>query len=560
MLRRPVRWRSRAALAVLACGLLGLGAARASASGVLTSFTLTPASTQAGANPDVTADLLFSYANGTDSVRSVTIDLPSGLLAAVANVPATCSPAELAANACPAGSQIGTGSVTTNVTPRVATLYLMPSPSPGDAAGFGTVVLVGSDVYTSTGTLDVVSGAGGQPVGEVKLGVPVVSGQQVNELRATMSTTTADGRSFTHLPTSCTTASSSASVETQEAGTGAGADSFIPTGCAALGYAPALSSVEVVKDASDSGAELIASFSQPNAVTESATKALVLDWPSSLTPIAGPVGPCLTGTPCTIGTAAAASPLAPPSYLSSGTVTLGGTAVAPTLTVAFPAPLPLSVTGSIDVVTGTVTFPTVPDLPLSALTVDITGPAGVGALSTNCAPGDLLARFTPQSGGATVASSRPIVYRGCPSVRPRPRPKPPRPASLSISIRNRGMFIFDARANVRLSCRGGSAGDICSGRVSLTRRKRVVRRVHGRRAVIHRTVLVARGDYAIERGQTETVTPPLTDAGLRLLRRSPDRRLRVRATATVRGGVAAHRTLRLVLTPAAPRRAARAPA
>ena len=121
------------------------------------------------------------------------------------------------------------------------------------------------------------------------------------------------------------------------------------------------------------------------------------------------------------------------------------------------------------------------------------------------------------------------------------------------------MFVFDARANVRLACRGGSAGDVCRGRVSLTTRRRVVRRVHGRRLAIHRTFLVARGGYAIERGQTETDTLPLTDAGLRLLRRSPDRRLRVRATATLRGGVAVHRTLRLTLTRAAPPRDVRAP-
>lgn len=111
------------------------------------------------------------------------------------------------------------------------------------------------------------------------------------------------------------------------------------------------------------------------------------------------------------------------------------------------------------------------------------------------------------------------------------------------------MFVFDARANVRLACTGGSAGDLCRGSVSLIRRQRIVRRVHGRRTVVHRTVLIARARYAIERGQTETDTPPLTDAGLRLLEHARHHRLRVRATATLRGGVTAHRTMRLVLSP-----------
>lgn len=535
-------------IAAIACGLLGPGAAEAS--GVLSSFTLAPAVTQAGSGPNVTADLGFSYADGTDSVRSVTIDLPSGLLASVANVPVTCSAAELTANACPAGSEIGTGSVTTNVTPRPATLYLMPPPTPGDAAGFGTVVPVDRTVYTSTGTLDVITGAGGQPVGEVKLGIPVVSGEQVNELSATMNATTADGRPFTRLPTNCATASSSASVETQEASTGTGADSFVPTGCAALGFAPSLSSVQVIKDPNDSGAELIASLSQPNALTQSATKALELDWPPSLSPIAGPVAACLSGTPCTIGTATGTSPLAPPSYLSGGTVTLGGSAHAPTLTVAFPAPLPLSITGAIDPATGRIAFPAAPDLPLSALTVDITGPTGARALSTTCAPGALVAKLTPQSGGAIVTSMRPIAYRGCPGPKPPPRARPrPRPARLNVTIRSSRALVVHRRAPATLACSGGPKGAACQGTLSLTFRERIVVRVHRRRRVIQRTIVLARARYAVASGRTRTVTLPLTAAGLRLLERSRHHSLRTQAAATVRGGSAAHRTIVVQLKP-----------
>jgi hypothetical protein len=532
---------------ILACCLLALGAVQASASGVLSSFALTPSSTQAGANPDVRADLTFSYADGTDSVRSVTIDLAPGLIASIADVPETCSPDQLRANACPAGSQIGTGSVTTNVTPRAATLYLMPPPTPGDGAGFGTVVLVGGTPYTSMGTLDVVS-VGGQPVGEVKLGVPVVSGQQVMELHATMQATTADGRQFTRMPTSCATASSSASVETEEADTGAGADSFLPTGCAALGYAPALSAVQAVKDSGDDGVELLATLSQPNAMAESATTALRLHWPASLLPDAGPDGACLIGSPCTIGTASATSPLAPPSYLSSGTVTLGGTPQAPTLNVAFPPPIPLSLTGAIDLAAGTVTFSNLPDLPLSALTIDVTGPAGAKALVTTCAAGELAATFTPQSGGATVTSTHAIAYQGCPP----PRPSPSTPQPLRVSIRSRRALVVDGHTAAKLACNGGVADSICRGRLSLTVRKRIVRRVHGHRSVRHRTIAVARARYAVASGQTRAVTLPLTDAGLRLLAHSRRHRVRVRATATLNGGTTAHRTLVLRLAPTSP--------
>src|SRR4051794_35089496 len=79
------------------------------AAGLVESFAVTPASLQAGGNPDVTADMVFDYgASATDSVKSFTMALAPGLLAAVANVPATCSQAQLGSDTCPAGSQVGT--------------------------------------------------------------------------------------------------------------------------------------------------------------------------------------------------------------------------------------------------------------------------------------------------------------------------------------------------------------------------------------------------------------------------------------------------------------------
>src|SRR6478672_1472447 len=176
---------SPAAIAIVVCGLLWLGAAPALATGVLSTFALTPSSLQAGGHPDITADLGFSYGDSTDSVEQVTIMLAPGMVASIVNVPATCSSQELGANACPAGSQIGTGSVTTNGTPRAAALYLMPAPTPSDGAGFGVVVPVGPDVYTGLGSLDIVDGVDGRPVGVVKIGVPVVRSEQVDRLVAT---------------------------------------------------------------------------------------------------------------------------------------------------------------------------------------------------------------------------------------------------------------------------------------------------------------------------------------------------------------------------------------
>ena len=48
------------------------------------------------------------------------------------------------------------------------------------------------------------------------------------------------------------------------------------------------------------------------------------------------------GGGCKIGTASATSPLVPNAALANGTVTLAGSASAPTITISFPAPFGLT--------------------------------------------------------------------------------------------------------------------------------------------------------------------------------------------------------------------------
>jgi hypothetical protein len=55
------RWRALLAVTVVACAVLGLDAGQASASGAVTGFAVTPASTQAAGDPDVSEDLTFAY-------------------------------------------------------------------------------------------------------------------------------------------------------------------------------------------------------------------------------------------------------------------------------------------------------------------------------------------------------------------------------------------------------------------------------------------------------------------------------------------------------------------
>lgn len=241
-----------------------------------------------------------------DSLEELTITLAPGLVAALASVPATCSDAQLDVADCPDAAVIGDGVAHLDgVRPLPATLYLMPSPGPDDLAGVGVVVVHQEIPYTATGSLDVTTNPDGKPVGVVKLRVPVIPNLQITRLVATMHATTADGKPFTRLPTSCATASSTATVVTSDGLTGSGQSSFVPTGCHLLAYAPSLTAVGVGEEPDRDGVDLTVVLTQPRAATESATRQLILDLPPTVVPIAGAVAACLNGTSCVIGSVTA---------------------------------------------------------------------------------------------------------------------------------------------------------------------------------------------------------------------------------------------------------------
>src|SRR5690349_10505786 len=75
--------------------------ASASASVSITSFKVTPSTTQAGAHPDLTIDTGFSLDPTSDDVKSVGVLLPQGLVGDP-NAADRCSAAMFAADTCPA--------------------------------------------------------------------------------------------------------------------------------------------------------------------------------------------------------------------------------------------------------------------------------------------------------------------------------------------------------------------------------------------------------------------------------------------------------------------------
>ncbi|MBV9607565.1 MAG: hypothetical protein JO027_20790 [Solirubrobacterales bacterium] len=393
--------RPRRAIVGLAVAVAALVGLPASAFAAGEGLTVTPTNTQAGGGTNVSATLTFAPG---DTPKTVVTSLAPGMLGNL-----NANPSCLAATQLTPACQIGTASVSTTGGPVPGTLYLVPAaPSSGDAAGID-LVTVSSPTPQYIGVSLNPSAPGGL---NLTTTFPNPAPARITSFTANF--TTLNGQEFTRLPSSCSAATSTMSA-TYYNGTAAGSASsaFAPTGCSSLTYAPTLTAA-ITRDAKDSGAALKLSIDQ--AATDSASKTIVLQFPKGLNPNLLPDAPCLTSAPCNVGSATATSPLVPSAALANGTVTLGGTISAPTISIAFPAPFAITLTGAVNLTTGAVTFSNVPDVPLTALNVTITGPNGQKAFTTDCAPASVGGAFTAQS-GATKSVSAAIAFTGC-AVKP----------------------------------------------------------------------------------------------------------------------------------------------
>jgi hypothetical protein len=390
--------RPRRALVGLVVAAAAIAALPASALAAGETLAVTPANTQAGGLTDLTAALTF--ASG-DTPKTVVTSLAPGTLGNL-NANASCLLAQQLTSAC----QIGTATVSTNATPDITgNLYLVPAQG-SDASGIEFVPPAAS------GLSNQYIGVALNPNEPAGLNLTTTFGQVagVNITKFTANFTSLGGQEFTRLPSSCSAATNTASVTyygATAAGTASG--SFTPTGCASLPYAPTLSGT-ITRDKNDIGGTL--AFGIDQAAGEAGSQTIVLTLPKGLSVNALADVPCLSGKGCDVGTATATSTLVPSVALSKGTVTLAGSALSPTITVAFPAPFAISLVGAVSLTKGTVTFNNVPDVPLTALNVDITGPNGHKAFNTNCTPGSVSGAFTSYS-GATKTSTAAVKFVGC---------------------------------------------------------------------------------------------------------------------------------------------------
>lgn len=125
---------------------------------------------------------------------------------------------------------------------------------------------------------------------------------------------------------------------------------------------------------------------------------------------------------------------------------------------------------------------------------------------------------------------------------PTPVPVPPAP---KVSLEAVLAPVVHGHTGMRISCHGGSAGGTCRGTVVLSARRRVAKRVHGRRRFTYETIVLARAGYNVRSAGRQTVVLWLTNPGIRLLNGARHHRVQVRATVTLDGGRAVSHTLTL---------------
>jgi hypothetical protein len=383
----------------------------------------------AGSLANLGVDLQFAD-TGTDSPHNLTISLPPGLLANAAINGGSCLKAT---NTSGTACEVGSGTVTAHPNvliglplpvPVPVTFYLVPPPKAGDLAGLtviGTVVAV-NEQLGATGDIRVRPTGDPHGVGVTiglalpdtlpGLGLPGVT-LSVTEIKST----------FDHLryPATCPSspAQVTATVDSYDAPATLHSLSapLSVTGCSSLRFAPAFK-VTATRDTGDRQVALATTITQ--AATEAPSRSVSLAFPTAtLAPnLASIQALCLnlaSGTCRPVGAASATSPLYPATL--TGNAYLTGSSSGLSLTLVFPSPFPLTLTGTVNLLKNTATFAGLPDIPLTNLTVTLNGGTEGLFLSTCATPsGTATAALTDQNGDKSATVPARFAVSGCPGV------------------------------------------------------------------------------------------------------------------------------------------------
>jgi uncharacterized membrane protein YgcG len=389
------------------------------------------AGTAAGSIANLGLDLTFSD-TGTDSPRTLTINLPPGLLANASVDGGAClTTRNVSGSAC----RVGSGTVTATADPVgllnvpvpvsvPVSFYLVPPPAAGDLAGLAVEGL--GEQIGSTGDIRIRPTGDPDGVGvtlglvlpdELPLTLPIVGQVPAAQISLTEINSTFDGLRY---PATCpsTRANLSAAVNSYS-------DPMVHTvsaplsvtRCSSLAYAPTFK-VMATRDAADRQVKLATTITQT--ATQAPNRSVSLTFPAetlmpNLTSIRALCLDLASGTCDTVGSATATSPLYPAAL--SGKAYLTGSTAGLSLTLIFPSPFALTLTGAVNLVQNSATFTGLPDIPLTSLGVSLDAGADGLFLSTCQTPsGTATADLTDQNGDKTARVPAKFTVSGCPST------------------------------------------------------------------------------------------------------------------------------------------------
>ena len=387
------RLRRSVVAAIAAVAGMAVLAPAAGASIGTPSVTLSPSSAAAASTANQGVDINFSPSGG-DSVKNLTLQLPPGLIANASIDGGACLKSATPLAAC----QVGSGSVTAdvNVAPPLvappltlsAEFTLVAPPAAGDLAGLDVLVKDPiSGQYNVLGTPAAVAfRSPSDPAGYglniafsnipdtyplSVLGLPVAT----TSISVAAIDSTFNGLRF---PSTCPTTPARVSVSANSYGASAVQTTSAPlgvTGCGSAAYAPAFK-VTAVRDSADKQVTLGTAVTQTGNQLTSRSVALAFP-PATLAPnLASIKALCLNlsaGGCSVVGSATATSPLYPTAL--TGKAYLTGSSSGLSLTLVFPAPFSLTLTGAVNLVKNSAAFTGLPDIPLSNLGVTLNGGA-----------------------------------------------------------------------------------------------------------------------------------------------------------------------------------------
>ena len=396
------------------------------------------AGTSAGGTHNLGLNLSFTN-TGTDSPKNLTINLPPGLLANAAVDGGKCL--KTAASSSPlAACKAGTGTVTAQPDVEVTTLlgtslpapvsvpvsfYLVKPPASGDLAGLEVYSSTLSEQLGSTGAVLVRPSGSADGVGAtIKLTLPdtlTLTLPVLGKVNAAPISIEKIASTFDNLryPTTCpaTPQNLAATVNSySDAALQSLSKPLTVTGCSSLAYSPKFTA-SVKRDSADPEVAVTTNVTQT--ASQAPSRSVQLTFPTAvLFPNLASVGQlCLTlSSSCPlVGSVTAQSPLYPTAL--TGKAYLTGNSSGLSLTLVFPSPFPLTLTGTIDLLNDSATFTGLPDIPLTSLLVKLNGGAK-GLFLTTCSPasGAAKASLVDQNGDKSRTVSSSFTVAGCPNT------------------------------------------------------------------------------------------------------------------------------------------------